>query len=226
LNRNEGLAVVGISIITVLIIIGILFAFVKVSELTSVLLTIAGGGIVGLFVWGFKSRFEKAMTVIEAKPKIAVDYDENDFDQYSPVLGYRKILRIRVKNDGNEVAKDCEAWLKVTKKNSDPDPTTEEKFLQWTKHDVTKLDIPRQDSAFLCVVFSIKAGFFGQFAFVATPKSSDFQKPPRSIDGFKVGTYEFKIRIKPANIDEALFVTFKLDVKINWKEISMSKMDG
>jgi hypothetical protein len=192
------------------------------TEVTSAVLIILVSGIVGLFLFGFKHRFEESKE-IPPKAELTVEYDEKNRRQYSPFVGGHRVLRVRVINKGDEEAKNCEARLEAF--DYEGIRLTEEIYLQWTKENDTKIDIPKHDSVFLCVVFSTKDSIDGHLAFLAHPKSSDFSKPPRLNEGLKVGNYKLKIRIKPRNSDEALYVSFDLHVKEKWEDISISKTD-
>jgi hypothetical protein len=166
-------------------------------------------------------------------PKLSIEYDERNKDQYCPILYddriesyglvYRKLLRIRVLNDGGE-AIGCEAILKVIKKQDDyPNPTTEEKYLQWSKNNETKINIAHKKDAFLNIVFSIDKRERAYVAYASRPKNLDGPKPPSSVDGFRSGNYDLKIEIMPENGDR-LTLQFLLHVSSDWRKLSMERI--
>lgn len=224
LQKREIIASIGVPILIIAIGIGVFYLkWWKLTEVTSAVLLALVGGIVGLIVFGFKHRFETSKQEISPTPELTVEYDEKNIKQFSPFVDGHRVLRIRVRNKGDEEAKECEARVEAF--NYAGSRLTEEIYVIWTKNNVTKSNIPKHDSVFLNVVFSTKDSIDGHLAFIAHPKSSDFSKAPRLNEGLKVGNYKLKIRIKPPNSDEALYTNFDLHVKENWEEISMSKID-
>jgi hypothetical protein len=221
LIKKEILTLILIPAISIVIALSIFLNFVKLSDISTAIASAAVGAIVLLSSWGFRHRFEKS------NPKLAIVYDETNIDQYTPIDEQKrqKYLRIQVKNDGDGFAEDCEALLTVTKNFDSRYPTTEEKFLQWTKYNVTKLSIPKHDYAYLCIVFSTRKNIHGQVAYVSTPQSSDPKIPPRFKDGLRAGNYIIKLRIKSSRLNNPLIVKFELYVKENWKQLSMKKID-
>lgn len=165
-------------------------------------------------------------------PKLSIEYDERDRDQYCPILrdtriesygpALRKLLRIRVLNSGG-AAMGCEAILKVMKKPDFPNPTTEEKYLQWAKNNDTKIDIHHNKDAFLNIVFSMAPKEKSYVAFASRPKNLDGPKMPSSVDGFMIGDYDLKVKIMPENA-EHLNLQFLLHVKEDWNELSMERI--
>jgi hypothetical protein len=151
------------------------------------------------------------------KPELTVEYDEKNVKQYSPFVAGHRVLRIRVRNKGDEEAKECEGRIEAF--DYDGNRLLEEQYLRWTKRNVTAMKVPPHDSVFLCVVFSTENGIDDYLAFASTTKSSDFSKPPKLKDGLKVGKCKLRIRIKPLNLNTALYVLFDLNIKENWKEI-------
>jgi hypothetical protein len=126
-------------------------------------------------------------------------------------------------NDGGE-AIGCEAILKVIKKQDDyPNPTTEEKYLQWSKNNETKINIAHKKDAFLNIVFSIDKRERAYVAYASRPKNLDGPKPPSSVDGFRSGNYDLKIEIMPENGDR-LTLQFLLHVSSDWRKLSMERI--
>jgi len=191
--------------------------------------------IIGLMREWYKDKKEEERREQEqlAKlPILSIEYDERNKDQYCPILlddriesyGWvsRKLLRIRVLNSGGE-ANDCEAVLKVIKKPDFPNPTTEEKYLQWAKNNDTKINLPHNKDAFLNIVFSMIPKDKSYVAFASRPKNLDSSKPPSSVDGFMVGDYDLSVKIMPENGDH-LSLQFLLHVKSEWNELSMERI--
>lgn len=223
MQRKEIISIIGLLLLLIVIGIGVFFLkWWNLTELTSAVLIVLVSGIVGFIVFGFRHRFETPKET-PPKPELKVEYDEENAKQYSPYVDAHRVLRIRVRNIGDEIAEECEARLEAF--DYDGNRLTEEKYLQWTKFNDTKANIPPHDSVFLCIVFSTKNAIDEHIAFASTHQSSDFSISPRLKDGFRVGNYKLIIRIKPTNLNEALYVKFNLGVKESWEEISMSKTE-
>jgi len=166
---------------------------------------------------------------IASLPQLHVVYDQEKPDQYCPIQSdtriegfetvQRKYLRIEVENNGGKVARNCNAKLIVTEKSSDLSPTTELKLLQWTKEDVTSMNIAAQGEEFLNVVFSMDKSVVGG-AYVATSQSLNGPSFPREVDRFAVGQYSFKVEIIPES-GQKTDAVFILNVTENWEELTM-----
>lgn len=161
-------------------------------------------------------------------PDLSVTFDKNLPDQFTPFRTDNRIVElnpverkhiwIRVKNNGGE-AKGCQAILQLTNTN-ERYPTKEEKYLQWVKDNVTELDIPRNDDAYLNIAYSFDKIVSGRKVFVGTPESLNGPNLPKEIDGFVPGNYDLNVTIKVKN-GEHLKLKFKLIVKEKWEELSM-----
>jgi len=215
------LTVVGVLIIPVLF--GLRYGWINLVDLSQVYLYTSAAAMIGVLVWGFKLRIERLVSPKPeiSKPELTVEYDQLNTKQYSPFVDGHRVLRIRVKNNGDESANKCEARLEAF--DYDGNRLLEEQYLRWTKRNVTAMKVPAHDSVFLCVVFSTENGIDGYLAFASTTKSSDFSNPPKLKDGLQVGKSKLRVRIKPSNLNTTLYVLFDLEVKESWKEISMSK---
>jgi hypothetical protein len=162
-------------------------------------------------------------------PKLDIVYDEQNSDQYCPIQSdtriedyetvQRKYLRIEVENNGGEVARNCNAKLTVIQKSSNLSPSAELKFLQWTKRNVTSMDIPAHGEEFLNVIFSMDKQVVGS-AYVATPASLNGPTFPREMDRFSVGEYDFKVEIN-SEAGQKYSAVFRLKVTENWEELTM-----
>jgi hypothetical protein len=81
------------------------------------------------------------------KPELTVEYDEKNVKQYSPFVDGHRVLRIRVRNKGDEEAKECEGRIEAF--DYDGNRLLEEQYLRWTKRNVTAMKVPPHDSVFL-----------------------------------------------------------------------------
>jgi hypothetical protein len=170
---------------------------------------------------------------IASLPKLKIVYDEENPHQYCPIQSdtriedfgtvQRKYLRIEVENNGGEVARDCNAKLIVIEKSSDLSPTTELKYLQWTKENEISMDIRAQGEEFLNVVFSMNKDISGG-AYVATTHSLNGPSFPREKDRFGVGEYAFKVEVNSES-GQKTDAVFKLKVTENWEELTMKMIE-
>jgi len=167
---------------------------------------------------------------IASLPKLKIVYDEENPHQYCPIQSdtrieeygtvRRKYLRIEVENNGGGVAKNCDAKLIVIeKKSSELSPTTELKYLQWTKENKTSMNIRPQGEEFLNVVFSMDKDVGGG-AYVANPHSLNGPSFPRGKDRFGVGEYAFKVEINSES-GQKTDAVFRLKVTENWEDLTM-----
>lgn len=176
-----------------------------------------------------KEEEAKAKERLANVPDLHVTFDKNLPDQFTPfrkddrIFDFpgveRRHIWVRVKNDGGD-AIGCEAILKVTN-NIDKYPSAEEKYLQWVKHNITELNIPRDDDAYLNIAYSIDRTIYGnRIAFVGTPDSLNGPNLPSEIDGFKIGDYDLDVKVKLHN-GNPVKLKFKLIVKEKWQDLTM-----
>jgi len=212
-----------VAVLIIPVLFGLRYGWINLVDLSQVYLYTSAAAMIGVLAWGFKHRIERLVSPKPeiSKPELTVEYDQLNTKQYSPFVDGHRVLRIRVKNNRDESANKCEARLEAF--DYDGNRLLEEQYLRWSKRNVTAMKVPAHDSVFLNVVFSTENGIDGYLAFASTIKSSDFDKPPKLKDGIQIGKSKLRIRIKPHNLNTALYALFDLEVKENWKEISMSK---
>lgn len=217
LNRGI-LYLIGIVILISVVILGLNFGFWKITDLSIAVLAGIVAGISLLSVGGFKHRFQK-----HESAELKIFYDPNNPDQYC-FLGEKKdkkYLTVCVENKGNGIARDCKARLKITDKNGKDFPSTELKFLRWTREDTIKMTINANDKEFLNIAFSVEKPIHNMVAFVSNPASINFPENPRIKDGFGIGEYDFTVQINTEK-GRSIEAQFRINVTNNWKELSMT----
>lgn len=98
------------------------------------------------------------------KPDLSIEFDENDPNSFTPQLQLvsetgepsgvtRQYVKVRVKNTGGIIARNCRAKLKVVRNIANSSSPSDNKNLAWDNTESRYLDIARDDDEFLHVCF-------------------------------------------------------------------------
>jgi hypothetical protein len=182
-------------------------------------------------------------------PRLAIEYDPHDSDQYTPQLQiltqavapvspqpeilqvYRRFLKVNIRNDGTVVAERCKATLRLIRfPKGVVHPSTEPKPLRWDSG-VKRADVGANGGRELLHVVlshseilpdSRKTQSF--FAFVSTPDTVRIVRPPfRAQDLMGIGDFEFQLVVQ-AKTGQSISGVFRVHVTENWEDLAMERI--
>lgn len=147
------------------------------------------------------------------RPDLSIEFDENDPNSFTPKLQLigesgepsgitRQYVKVRVKNSGGIIARNCRAKLKVVRNITSSLCPSDYKLLAWDTTETRYLDIARNDDEFLHVVFadssfeSIRQIQKTELHAMASTLSSFYDgKFIRAQDAFGSGEFEIEIHV-------------------------------
>lgn|GEM_PF-6024174 len=174
-------------------------------------------------------------------PQFAIEFDQDDHDQYTPQLTVtdgtdgrprieRKFLKVAVCNVGLGVARRCKATIQVlTKDDRMIIPSREPKEICWenggTRQDIGAVN-GRERLILVASDSRIGALTENRFAYVCTP---NWMNPSlfelfRKQDGIGLGDFEFQLLVTESRTGHQYYSAFRVHVTENWRELSMTRI--
>lgn len=187
--------------------------------------------------------FIKELISFFSKPKLSIEYDENQPHAFSPELGLvthdgnrfctQKYLRVLVKNKGRSVARRCKAELQIINEDTPyRKPSSEPKPLTWSGPSLEKDIGAKNGKELLLVVFSDSRlselpenrEDRNLYALISTMESLYPQAPIiRAQDGFGEGDFCVEITVTSEE-GQAVKSKFRIVVERDFHRLRMQKI--
>jgi hypothetical protein len=185
--------------------------------------------------WSFRQR---NVYPFFRKPDLSIEFNEDALNSHTPRLQLigqdgtrsgitRQFIKVRVKNNGGVIARNCRAKLKVVKIIAGGPAPSDNKLLAWDTTQNRYLDIAKDDDEFLHVVFSdsnfVNNRFVNHtdlYAMVSTIESFyGEEKFWRAQDSFGRGEYEIEILVRS---EEGVYARAKYQLRVGDEYTSLN----